>query len=189
MPPEILPTKYSLSELPNKFATYFTSKISDIRSNFNSSMNEQTTQYSTLHNFFGSDSLSLSKFHDVSEDDFNFVISNLTNKTYRFDPAPITLLKKCSVTIYPVLHYIVSRSLSEGIFPDELKHATITPVIKNINSNPDELQNYRPISNTPYLAKILEKTAYYQINDYLLSNQLYSSNQSGFKQNHSCETA
>ena len=40
-----------------------------------------------------------------------------------------------------------------------------------------------------YLAKVLEKAAYFQINNHLMNNQLYSSNQSGYKQYHSCETA
>jgi len=48
---------------------------------------------------------------------------------------------------------------------------------------------YWSINNTPYLAKVLEKTAFYQINDHLINNHLYCTNQSGYKQNHSCETA
>ena len=51
------------------------------------------------------------------------------------------------------------------------------------------MKNYQPISNTPYLAKVLEKAAFYQINDYLINNELLCPYQSGYKQNHSCETA
>jgi len=35
IPPEILPSKYTSSELPNKFAEFFTKKVSDILSTFN----------------------------------------------------------------------------------------------------------------------------------------------------------
>ena len=106
-----------------------------------------------------------------------------------FDPAPVSLLKSCPATIFPVLHYIVCRSFNEDVFPEDLKHATITPIIENSNLDLDDLKRYRPISNTPYLAKVLEKAAYFQINNHLMNNQLYSSNQSGYKQYHSCETA
>jgi len=131
----------------------------------------------------------MSEFKDVSEDDFNFVLWNLTNKSYMFDPTPVSILQSCRDIIYPVLHYITSRSLDETIFSNELKHATITPIIKSIKLDPEELKSYRPISNTPYLAKVLEKTAFYQIKDHLLNNHLYCPNQSGYKPNHSCETA
>ena len=39
------------------------------------------------------------------------------------------------------------------------------------------------------MAKVLEKAAFQQLYDYLNSNCLLSPNQSGYKQNHSCETA
>jgi len=106
-----------------------------------------------------------------------------------FDSALVSILQSCHDIIFPVLHYIRSRSLDEAIFPNEPKHATIIPIIKNIKLDPEELKSYRPISNTPYLAKVLEKTAFYQINEHLLNNHLYCPNQSGYKQNHSCETA
>ena len=38
-------------------------------------------------------------------------------------------------------------------------------------------------------SKVLEKAAFQQLYDYLNSNCLLSQNQSGYKQNHSCETA
>ena len=83
----------------------------------------------------------------------------------------------------------MSRSLTEASFPSDLKHATITPIIKNANLDPEILKNYRPLSNTPYLAKVLEKAASYQINDRLINNELLCPYQSSYKQNHSCETA
>ena len=75
----------------------------------------------------------------------------------------------------------------ESTFPNQLKHATITLVIKNTNFDPDYFKNYRPSSNTPYL--VLEKAAFYQVNDHLINNGFYCPNQSGYKQHHSCETA
>ena len=93
---------------------------------------------------------------------------------------------KACPALYCVQH---SRSLTEASFTSGLKHATITPIIRNTNLDPKILQTYRLISNTPYLAKVLEKTAFYQINDHLISNELLCPYQSGFKQNHSCEPA
>ena len=84
---------------------------------------------------------------------------------------------------------IVNKSFEKACFPDQLKHAIITPIIKNYALDSEIIKNYRLISNTPFLAKVLEKAAFQQLYDYLNSNCLLSPNQSGYKQNHSCETA
>ena len=65
----------------------------------------------------------------------------------------------------------------------------ITPIIKKLSFDSEIIKNYRPLSNTPFLAKVLEKAAFQQLYDNLNSNCLLSSYQSGYKQNHSCETA
>ena len=190
IPPAILPSKYSIAELPDKFADYFETKVCDIRSNFCAvSQQNQILCDTSGQDRTNSSIPSMSEFHDVMVDNFNLVVSKLTNKNYIFDPAPVRLIKSCAATTFPVLHYILTRSFDEGVFPDDLKHATVTPIIKNNNLDPDDFKSYRPISNTPYLAKVLEKAAHFQINDHLMNNQLYCPNQSGYKQNHSCETA
>ena len=46
-----------------------------------------------------------------------------------FNPAPVILLQSCPATIFPGLHYIVCRSFDGGVFPEDLKQSTITPII------------------------------------------------------------
>lgn len=53
----------------------------------------------------------------------------------------------------------------------------------------DDLKNYRPISNLTYLSKILEKAVHLQLVNYLDSEDMFSSFQSGYRRFHSCETA
>ncbi len=53
----------------------------------------------------------------------------------------------------------------------------------------DNLNNYRPISNLPFLAKILEQTVASQLLSHLSSNNLFEPLQSGFRKLHSTETA
>ena len=50
-------------------------------------------------------------------------------------------------------------------------------------------KNYCPVSNTTFLSKVLEKAAFSQISSHVHKNGLYNINQTGYKQNHSCETA
>lgn len=55
---------------------------------------------------------------------------------------------------------IVNTSLLTGLFPTILKHATVTPLLKKTNLDRSIIDNYRPISNLPFLGKILEKVVY-----------------------------
>ena len=52
-----------------------------------------------------------------------------------------------------------------------------------------ELGNYRPISVLPLVSKVLEKTIYQQLHDYLQENRLLNTYQSGFRSLHSTTTA
>ncbi len=49
--------------------------------------------------------------------------------------------------------------------------------------------NFRPISNLPFLSKILEKIVLTQLQSHLMSNNILEKFQSGFKSQHSTETA
>ena len=51
------------------------------------------------------------------------------------------------------------------------------------------MKNYRPISNLPFLSKVIEKCAYSQVMQHLLSNDLLGHFQSAYRPYHSCETA
>ncbi len=52
-----------------------------------------------------------------------------------------------------------------------------------------DLVNYRPISNLPFLSKILEKVVYSQLYSLLEKNDICEDFQSGFRPSHSIETA
>ena len=52
-----------------------------------------------------------------------------------------------------------------------------------------DLNNYRPVSNLCFIAKILEKLVLSQVSSYLNSHNLYNSCQSAYRPGHSTETA
>ena len=51
------------------------------------------------------------------------------------------------------------------------------------------LNNYRPVSNLCFIAKILEKLVLSQVSSYLYSHNLYNTCQSAYRPGHSTETA
>jgi hypothetical protein len=61
---------------------------------------------------------------------------------------------------------IVNQSLSEQCVPVSFKQAIVRPLLKKPNLDKEMLKNYRPVSNLPFISKILEK---------VVSNQFISS--------------
>ena len=50
------------------------------------------------------------------------------------------------------------------------------------------MQNYRPISNLPFLSKVLERAAFSRLTEHLSNNNILDNRQSAYKSNHSVET-
>ena len=112
------------------------------------------------------------------------IIMTLHNKSSMNDPMPVTLVKKFIDILLPILFYIITKSLKDGVFPENLKHAIVTPVLKNKNADTETFKNYQPISNLSFVSKLLEKTVLCQLNNFLFLNILYSIYQSGYRTNH-----
>ena len=65
----------------------------------------------------------------------------------------------------------------------------VKPLIKKPNLDPEVLGNYRPVSNLPYLSKILERAVAHQLQAHLDTNGLHVTFQSAYRRGHSTETA
>ena len=117
------------------------------------------------------------------------IIESMPPKTCDLDPLPTSILKKCIDLLLPAIHHIVNLSLSLGSFCDVLKKASVTPLIKNENLDYDNIKSFRPVSNLPFLGKVIEKCVFLQINTYLCENLLYGYSQSAYRSSYSCETA
>ena len=84
---------------------------------------------------------------------------------------------------------IVNLSLTSGTVPIAFKKAVVKPLIKKPNLDPEVLGNYRPVSNLPYLSKILERAVADQLQAHLDTNGLHVKFQSAYRRGHSTETA
>src|SRR6218665_2786461 len=70
-----------------------------------------------------------------------------------------------------------------------LQGAYVTPRLKKPTLPPCELSSYRPISNLPFLSKLLERVVSVQWTDYLSPAGLLPVHQSAYRKFHSTETA
>ena len=108
-------------------------------------------------------------------------------KATGLDKIPNRLLKIVADVVAPSLTGIFNQSLLTGIFPSDWKLAKVSPIFKN--GSKSDLNNYRPISVIPAVAKIFEKVVYDQLYHYLNENDLLNNCQSGFRSLHSTLTA
>ena len=97
------------------------------------------------------------------------------------------LLKIAAPYIAESVTYICNQSIKMSEFPEKWKEAKVTPLHKG--GTKDDLNNYRPISILPTMSKLLEKHIHDSLMTFLVKFNLLHKSQSGFRPNHSCETA
>ena len=109
-----------------------------------------------------------------------------TVKSFQGDKASdlsISVLKKCSPIISRHLAGFLNSFMESGIFPNILKIGKVTPVFKK--GDPQQFDNYRPISILPIFGKIFEKIIYSRLYSFFVSQMVIYDKQFGFRANHS----
>ena len=80
------------------------------------------------------------------------------------------------------------KTLNLSTVPHDLNIAVVKPLLKNPSHDKNLLKNYRPISNLPFLSKILEKVVLHKLLSHLQENNLGNPFQSACRAGHSAET-
>ena len=115
-------------------------------------------------------------------------LSNLaTDKAPGIDDIHPRLLKEGASFIAAPLTHMFNVSLQTARNPSDWKKSRVTPIFKS--GDKTDPGNYRPISITSSVMKILEKLLDKQVRQYLKDNNILSKCQSGFRPLHSTNTA
>ena len=96
--------------------------------------------------------------------------------------SPLEIVEQISIPLATVFNL----SLEERIVPLEWKEANIIPLFKTGSRNKSE--NYRPVSLTSVICKLLERLIKDHLVDFLLQNKLINPSQHGFLKARSCLT-
>ena len=105
------------------------------------------------------------------------------------DPIPTSLTKQYLNDLVSLFTVIVNASLSAGIVPQQFKQAHVTPLFKKPGLDSNNMKNFRPASNLPFISNILEKVVLTLLRNHLSSNNLLEICQSAYMKDHSTETA
>ena len=96
------------------------------------------------------------------------------------------ILKNCAASLSRPLLKIYVKSIQESVVPSDWKTANITPIFKS--GSKLEAQNYRPISLTSIVCKVMEGIIRDVLMKYLTLNNLISKWQHGFVPKKCCTT-
>ena len=88
-------------------------------------------------------------------------------------------LKLSNNLIAQPLAHICNLSLTEGVFPHQLKIANVIPIYKS--DDPMLFNHYRPVSLLCILSKVFEKIMYDRLLNFLERHKILYDKQYGFR--------
>ena len=133
--------------------------------------------------------ISFSQFEHTSDEEIYKLISESNSKTCDLDIVPTRIFKSFSKSLAPAVTIIMNKSLKTGTVSTSYKKAIVIPSLKNPSLDSSDPLSYRPVSNLPYISKLLEKVVCKQLVNHLSAHNLLPSNQSAYRKNFSTETS
>ncbi len=179
------PTHESPAKLTEDFASFFEDKVAKIHRNLQS---EDQNVLPVAH----SEPIAthrLESFAEVTEEELREILAKSAVKSCPLDPVLANFFMIISDSSLKTLTLIVNHSLASGIVPETLKKAMISPILKKPPLDPECLSNYCPVSNLPFMSKLIEKVVADQLVKHLDSHTLAEPFESAYCRHHSTETA
>ena len=126
-------------------------------------------------------------FELVTTNDVIKILAKSPNKSCPSDPISAKVFAAVKNILLSALTLIINLLLESGKVPTSLKEAMINPILKKILDK-DILNDYRPMSNLPFISKLIERLVCGQIVSHLDKNNLSENYQSAYGQHQSTET-
>ena len=117
---------------------------------------------------------------------FRKLLALNSNKAPGPDALHPHLLKSCAASLITPLFLLAQQSLASGSLPDLWKRAHVTPIHKK--GCKFQPSNYRPISLTSQVVKLIKSIIREQIWDFLTESEVLNPCQHGFVKHKSCFT-
>ena len=193
---------------PKKFYSYVRSKnkskegIGPLLSDNDQLVESDTEMVQILNQFFSSvfttedmvnipkDAMSVEmEINNISctlEDITKGLLKLNVNKSCGPDKLYPRVLKELANEIAKPLQIIFNKTILEGKVPEDWKLANVTPIFKK--GSRSSRSNYRPVSLTSVVCRLLESLIRDHISEYLNNNHLILDSQHGFCKGKSCQT-
>ena len=188
-----LPKHDSPKKLANRFADFFSEKIKNIKTDLireqAETSNTEQCQETNDPTIDVNVKAVLSFFENATEEEVAEIIQRSQSKHCSLDPIPTWFLKQNLQQLCPIITNIINKSLENGDIPISLKTAIVKPLLKENNLDENDLANFRPVSNLPFISKTLERIVNKRLDQYLNINNLLDEGQTAYSKHNSTETA
>ena len=120
-------------------------------------------------------------FHNITQSDVLLAFAKIKSNATGVDNIEPRFFKILLPKLLPYVCHLFNTILTTSTYPKQWKLAKILPVLK---PNGD----FRPIAILSYLSKAFEHLCLVQMHEFISSNSLLNTKQSGFRKNRSCAT-
>ena len=128
------------------------------------------------------------RLHETNPNEIQKLIEDLKiKKSAGYDELSAKFLNICAPHISEPLAIIFNASIKNGVYPDLLKTARVTPIYKK--GDKSDPSNYRPISVLSQVNKVFEKILHKRLYKYLTKFEILYEYQFGFRKGHSTTQA
>eukprot|EP00794_Sanderia_malayensis_P008582 gene8582-9499_t len=182
------PEHSSVDKLANMFGQFFMEKIDKIGNDITEIL--QNESLGDHHNYENCETFSHNEFREFAElnsDQIMKLISKCSSKYCQLDPARTSIIKKCLDILLPCITKIINLSLQTGNFPSNWKCSLVIPLLKKVGLDLI-FKSYRPVSNPPFISKVVESAAVKQYREYLERNDQMPKRNAAYTEYHSTET-
>lgn len=181
-------TKVTINELENEDGTLTTDSVEKARilnkyfvSVFTNENTDSMPDFRSRHNGEPLENI------EVNDEAVNKIAKKLKpEKSQGPDGIHPKFIKETIDTLDKQLSNLFNNSIQEGTVPTDWRKANISAIHKK--GSKKKAQNYRPISLTSIICKMLERTIRDSIVEHMEQNKLFSIHQHGFRKGHSCVT-
>ena len=164
--------------LSSQYKSAFTSPIQQLRIDIPGEFFRTTLQHGDKANI---------DHIEIEEADVMSAIDEMRpNSATGPDGFPAILLKNCKKALAKPLKILFQSFLKCGRIPKKLKEGIVCPIHKG--GSRAEAKNYRPVSLTSHISKVMERIVRRRLTTFLEENGLLSDTQHGFRSGRGCLT-
>ena len=175
-----LPSPLVMRNWPKNLPLFSWTKLEKIRDAIDAHPKFKPSRHNTSNSF--------DNFTMLVKDEVEKIIMSMPTKSCKLDVLPTKVLKEIIKPLLPLLTKIINLLLTEELFVKEWKVAIIHPLLKKLGLDLIS-KNYRPVSNLPFLSKVVEKCTLKQFIKHCDDNSLLPTYQSAYRKNYSGKTA
>ena len=152
---------------------FFINSVSELRANLPDLSDNNRRCFNDIP--FNNKSFFIRPTNDI---EVTLLLNSMPNKGYNLWDIPIFILKLSAPFFATILEELFNLIIFHGIYPDSLKCAHITPILKRGDTT--EPCNYRPISVLISIDKLFEKLIVSRLSNFLTESHIMHEHQFGF---------